>query len=83
MFTVQGGGETNTANDTAAMPTPVSAFSCDVNGDGATDGVDVHILINEALGVVSVSHDLNHDRVVNVADIQKNINAARGFGCPY
>jgi glucose/arabinose dehydrogenase len=65
---------------TAAVIRP---FTCDVNADGATNVLDVQILINEAQGVIPPVHDLNHDGVVNVLDVQKATNAALGLGCPY
>jgi hypothetical protein len=37
----------------------------------------------EALGVLPVVHDLNHDGVVTVANVQKMINAVLGRGCPF
>jgi hypothetical protein len=38
-------------------------------------------MINEALGVMSATHDLNGDGMVNVVDIQIVINAALSLGC--
>ena len=40
---------------------------------------DVPLIINEALGVFVAVHDLNGDGAVNVADVQKVINAALGL----
>jgi hypothetical protein len=42
----------------------------------------VQSLLNQALGVTPAVNDLNRDGTVNVADIQKTINAALGLGCP-
>jgi hypothetical protein len=61
----------------------VTAFTCDLNGDGVVNVVDVQLIINEALGVIPPIHDLNGDGVVNVADVQLVINAALGLGCVY
>jgi hypothetical protein len=61
----------------------VTAFTCDINGDGAVNVVDVQLIVNEALGVTPAVNDLNHDGVVNVADVQIVINAALGLGCVY
>ena len=61
----------------------VPGFSCEINGDGATNVVDVQLMINEALGVLIAVHDLTHDGRVDVTDIQKIINAALGVGCVY
>jgi len=59
----------------------VTAFTCDINGDGAVNVVDVQLIVNEALGVAPPVNDLNHDGAVNVADVQIVINAALGLGC--
>jgi hypothetical protein len=61
----------------------VTAFNCDINGDGAVNVVDVQLIVNEALGVTPPVNDLNHDGSVNVADVQIVINAALGLGCVY
>jgi uncharacterized repeat protein (TIGR01451 family) len=60
-----------------------TAFSCDINGDGATDNADVQIVINEALGLIVSVSDLNHDTAVNILDVQKEINATLQQGCVY
>lgn len=82
IFTVSGGGELNTAND-SATDTTVLGPSCAVTGDGVPGVKDVRAIVNEALGVAPPADDLNHDGVVNVADIQKVINAVLGLSCPY
>jgi len=81
-FTVSGGGELNTAND-SATDTTVLGPSCAVTGDGVPSAEDLQAIVNEALGVAPATDDLNHDNVVNVADVQKVINAALGLSCPY
>jgi hypothetical protein len=45
--------------------------------------VDVQTMIDEALGLTLPVDDLNHDGVVNVADVQKAIGAVIGLGCRY
>jgi hypothetical protein len=81
--TVSGGGESNTANDTAAdLTTIVQVSPCDVNADGNFSVLDVQMTIDEALGVLAPVHDPNGDGVVNVADVQLVINAVLGRGCP-
>jgi hypothetical protein len=46
------------------------------------DGVaDVQFIVNEALGIVPANNDLNNDGVVNIADVQKVIDAAMNLGC--
>jgi hypothetical protein len=59
----------------------ISLYTCDINGDGVVNVVDVQRIINEALGVSTPVHDLNNDGVVNVVDVQIVINAALGLGC--
>jgi hypothetical protein len=39
---------------------------------------DVQLIVNEGLGNAPPNHDLNNDGFVNVADVQKLINAAMG-----
>ena len=80
---MSGGGESNTANDTAAdLTTIVQVSPCDVNADGNFSVLDVQMTIDEALGVLAPVHDPNGDGVVNVADVQLVINAVLGRGCP-
>ena len=59
----------------------MQVLSCDVNGDQATNVVDMQIMIGEALGMIPPINDLNVDSVVNVADVQIVITAALGKGC--
>jgi hypothetical protein len=40
-------------------------------------------MIDEALGIAAPRDDLDHDGVVNIADVQKVIEAAMGVGCLY
>jgi hypothetical protein len=76
---VIGGGS---ANAYASDPTSIAVFNCDING--VPPGVaDVQVVIDEALGLLPAVNDLNNDGVVNVLDVQKEINAALGLGCPY
>jgi hypothetical protein len=41
----------------------------------------VQFIVNEALGIVPANNDLNNDGVVNIADVQKVIDAAMNLGC--
>jgi sugar lactone lactonase YvrE len=75
--TVSGGGSISA---TTSVTTSVSTVACNLNGSPANI-TDVQILINEALGVVAASDDLNQDGVVNLTDVQIEINAALGFNC--
>jgi hypothetical protein len=71
------------ALSTACTGATVTAFTCDINGDGKVDVTDVQLLVNEVLGVTPPVNDLNHDGVVNVLDLQKLLMAVQGQGCPY
>jgi len=55
--------------------------SCDINGDGITNAVDVQIMVNEALGAIPAFNDLNRDRAVDAVELQIVANAALGLGC--
>jgi hypothetical protein len=68
---------------TGCTASTVTISSCDINGDGVVNVVDVQLIINQALGIIPAVSDLNHDGVVNVADVQIVINAALGLGCLY
>jgi hypothetical protein len=61
----------------------VPGFTCAITGDTTTSVADVHLIVNEALGIAAPNHDLNGDHVVNIADVQKVIAAATGVGCLY
>lgn len=72
----------NLATTSAGDVTSVAVFSpCDFQQDGSINVSDVQRIINEALGVSALAHDLNGDGVVNIADVQIEINAALGLGC--
>ena len=59
---------------------PVNA--CDVNGDSATNVVDVQQSVNQALGVVTpCTADINKDTKCDVIDVQRVVNAALGGSC--
>jgi hypothetical protein len=61
----------------------VPGFTCSITGDTPPGVPDLQLIINEALGVANPQHDLNHDNVVNVGDVQKLLDAVLQFGCPY
>lgn len=72
------------ALSTGCTTATVTPFTCDLNGDGLVNSVDVQLIINEALGVTPPVNDLCHNAgVVNVCDVQKVINASLGLGCLY
>jgi hypothetical protein len=92
VFTSWSGGAAGAANPvqvTMNAPTSVTAnfnvpgFTCAITGDGTPSIADVQFIVKEALGLEPAVDDLNHDNVVNVADVQKLINAVLGLGCPY
>jgi hypothetical protein len=68
---------------TASDPTAIVPFTCAISGAQWAGITDVQTILNEALGAEQAVHDLTHDGTVNVADIEKVINAALGQGCPY
>ena len=68
---------------TGCMAGAIGLFTCNVTGGASAGVADVQALINEALGVVAAVHDMNRDRVVDVADVQKVVSAAMGNGCVY
>ena len=79
--TVSGGGSSSVS---ASDPTTVATFTCAISSGGASASIaDVQMIISEALGTIPVVHDLNHDGVVNAADVQKVTNAVLGFTCAY
>jgi hypothetical protein len=56
--------------------------SCDLNGDGLINVVDVQLAINQALAIVAcTTADVNLDGFCNVTDVQRIINAALGGVC--
>jgi hypothetical protein len=65
--------------DDAAIVTPFSP--CDVNQNGSTNVLDVQQMINQALGGMAATNDLDGDQVVNVVDVQLVINAVLKLGC--
>lgn len=69
-------GECDRADDTAAV------FSrCDVRQVGTMSVADVERVIQESLGILPAVDDLNHDGVINIADVQILANAVMGVGC--
>jgi hypothetical protein len=56
--------------------------TCDLNGDGKVDVLDVQISISGSLGTSSCSNgDLDGSGTCNVVDTQRVINAALGGAC--
>jgi hypothetical protein len=91
-FTSWSGTLSGAANPTSiTMSTPqaitanfaVPGFTCAITGDTTASVADVQRMVNESLGISQPNNDLNRDGVVNVADLQKVIQAAMGAGCLY
>ena len=54
-------------------------YTCDIDGDGTTGAVDLQIVINRVLGLVTEGNaDVNNDNNTDAADVQLVINAALG-----
>ena len=83
------GSTANPLQFTISAPTAVAAsfnvpgFTCAVTHDGTPSVADVQQMIDEALGAMPPTDDLNGDHVVNVADVEKVVAAAMGLGCVY
>ncbi len=75
---VSGGGSPGAGADNY---TDLSPLTCNVNGDSVKDVTDLQLILNEALGISTTVHDMNHDGSIDVADIQKVVLAVLGFGC--
>ena len=60
---------------TTTAATLTVQVGCDLNGDGHTNGADIQLIIDQALGKVRAVNDLSHDGTVNVIDVQI------GLGC--
>jgi hypothetical protein len=66
----------------AILPrTSASAGSCDLNGDGVVDVLDVQASINQVLGLNACTGDLDGNGVCNIVDTQRVINATLGTSC--
>ena len=69
--------------NTTPPPPPPTGTSCDLNGDGSVNVLDVQRCVNQALGVASCTNgDVNSDGSCNVLDVQKVVNGALGGTCP-
>lgn len=77
-FTVDANG-----NPIGCVVNPTSSISinpskCDINGDGQIDGVDVALILSEALKNTPQVHDLSGDGAVTVVDVQIVIAGVSG-----
>jgi hypothetical protein len=69
------------ASGTSAPPPPVTS-SCDLNGDGKIDTVDVQSAIDQALGTaVCTTGDLQGNGQCSVVGVQRVIAASLGGSC--
>jgi len=59
-----------------------SGPTCDLNGDGSVNTLDVQIGINQAIGTAACTNgDLSADGLCNIIDVQRLVNAALGQSC--
>jgi uncharacterized repeat protein (TIGR01451 family) len=56
--------------------------ACDVGQYGTANVQDAQKIVNEALGHMSPTDDLNHDGIVDVVEVQLVINAVLWQSCP-
>jgi hypothetical protein len=70
-------------NGTAAPPPPPPAtMTCDLNGDGQVNVLDVQIAINQAMGTLPcTSADLQQIGQCTVIGVQRVVNASLGGTC--
>jgi hypothetical protein len=66
----------------SSQSAPLKLFSCDLNGDGVVNNLDVQIAVNQALGISACStSDLQNTGQCNVVDVQRVIDASLGGVC--
>jgi hypothetical protein len=70
----------NSPDTTTTIPVP-AVGACDVGNYGTVTIPDVQQAIDEALGAMQPTNDLNGDGTVNVVDVQIVMNAALNLGC--
>jgi hypothetical protein len=75
---VAGGGAAAVSADDSA---DISPITCNVNGDAVTDVLDVQSIIGEALGLIAPLHDIDHDGLVGVTEVQKVVHAVISLAC--
>ena len=83
-YTVAAFDPSNNYSPQSAMASaaPLTGLTCDLNGDGHTDVVDVQLSISADLGIVPCgAADVTGDGICNVVDVARIINAALGLGC--
>jgi len=63
-------------------PNTGRARSCDVNGDGAANVVDLQLTVNAVLGTTACGyHDIDASGSCNVVDVNRIVSAALGSAC--
>lgn len=78
------GSDLEAVDDSVFMVDPNSgrARSCDINGDGVPNVVDVQQAVNAALGVVGCTfEDIDRSGTCSVVDVQRVVNTALGSAC--
>ncbi len=62
--------------------TPAGTISCDLNGDGKVNVLDVQLATNQTLGYAACgSADLNGDSKCTIVDVQRIISTSLGAAC--
>ena len=79
-WSCQGWEPSETLNLDFALRTLAAAPREDINGDAAVNAVDVQLVINAALALLTgYDCDVNCDNTINAVDVQKVINCALGL----
>jgi hypothetical protein len=74
-------GQSDAKDLTFLTQSTCQQFKCQVTQNFGVTVVDVQQMINEALGAIAGSDDVNADGVVNVVDLMIVVNAALNKGC--
>jgi hypothetical protein len=73
---------TGASGSGSGTPSPSATLTCDLNGDGKIDSLDVQLAINQALGMSPcTSADLQQTGTCSVVGVQRVINASLGGAC--
>ena len=64
-----------------ALAWRLTASSCDLNGDGIVNVLDVQLMVSQALGTAACTNKLDGAASCDVIDVQRVVNAALGGAC--